>query len=430
MSTNKSNNAWIKLIEKYNIIDQIDNYGSFIITSKKINEFRESRLMSKWDTYESLPQVFKNEKINILPISRQAYVLGRFDLYKELPEFGVRKSEIKTVNVPQYETIDLDKINSESNALNIMLISNILADFLNEENPVETFNGRMGTENFDFLVNQYRSKNKASVNVSKAQIEIDSGLETKESVTIIEAKNVINANMNIRQLYYPYRLWENKVNKPIRNIFSIYSNKIYKLIEYEFIDKKDFSSIKLLKESEYSIDETLITLRDLKDIHKTTKPIYDEDKDRNGFPSLQANSVDKLISLMELLSEYPKTKDEIADKMEFDIRQADYYFNAGRYLNVMENIYEDGEILRSLNDNGKSILEGSYRYRQLEIVKLIFEHKLFYILFDLSFPNGDISTEVIMQTMSEYGSRENETTRFRRASTIKQWLRWIYSLTE
>lgn len=430
MQTSKSNVAWKKLIDKYNIIQEIDKNEKFLITSKQINEYRQARLMAKWDTYESLPEIFKKEKINILPISRTSYILGNFDLYENLPEFKNKTTGIKTVTVPKYESIDQDNINSESNAINVLLISNILSDFLNEENPVETFNGRMGTNDFNFFINQTNKSSKTQVKVNKAQIEIDSGLETKDSVIIIEAKNVINSNMNIRQLYYPYRLWSSRVKKPIRNIFSIYSNKIYKLLEYEFTDPFDFSSIKLIKEADYSIDNTKITLDDLKKVYTETTPIFDENSKKNGYPSLQANSISKLISMVEILADYPKTKEEIAEKMEFDIRQADYYFNAGRYLGIMENKEESGEILRALNEKGQKILKGDYKKRQLAIVSLILEHKLFHELFSISFPNGEVNNKLIIDLMKKYGSIENETTRVRRASTVKQRIRWIFTLVD
>lgn len=430
MQTSKSNEAWKKLIDKYDIIQEIDKNEKFLITSKQINEYRQARLMAKWDTYESLPEIFKKEKINILPISRTSYILGNFDLYENLPEFKNKTTGIKTVTVPKYESIDQDSINSESNAINVLLISNILSDFLNEENPVETFNGRMGTNDFNFFINQTNKSSKTQVKVNKAQIEIDSGLETKDSVIIIEAKNVINSNMNIRQLYYPYRLWSSRVKKPIRNIFSIYSNKIYKLLEYEFTDPFDFSSIKLIKEADYSIDNTKITLDDLKKVYTETTPIFDENSKKNGYPSLQANSISKLISMVEILADYPKTKEEIAEKMEFDIRQADYYFNAGRYLGIMENKEESGEILRALNEKGQKILKGDYKKRQLAIVSLILEHKLFHELFGVSFPDGEVNNKLIIDLMKKYGSIENETTRVRRASTVKQWIRWIFTLVD
>ena len=37
-----------------------------------------------------------------------------------------------------------------------------------------------------------------------------------------------------------------------------------------------------------------------------------------------------MISLMEILFEEDKTTEEIAEIMQFDLRQSDYYYNAGK----------------------------------------------------------------------------------------------------
>lgn len=41
--------AWEILFEKYNILENIEKYGHFEISSKAINEVREARLMAKFD---------------------------------------------------------------------------------------------------------------------------------------------------------------------------------------------------------------------------------------------------------------------------------------------------------------------------------------------------------------------------------------------
>ena len=108
----------------------------------------------------------------------------------------------------------------------------------------------MGTGEFDFRVNTYRDI-KRDIHVENAQCEIDGGFENSESVVIMEAKNVVHEDFHVRQLYYPYRLWNSRVQKPIRLIFSIYSNMIYRLFEYRFRDIYDYSSIELVKTKNY-----------------------------------------------------------------------------------------------------------------------------------------------------------------------------------
>ena len=47
--TNKNDIAWKKLFEKYDILDEISNNGYYEISADQIKEFREPRLMTKFD---------------------------------------------------------------------------------------------------------------------------------------------------------------------------------------------------------------------------------------------------------------------------------------------------------------------------------------------------------------------------------------------
>ena len=193
-------------IRKYDVVNKVKTKGQFHIKSKQIKEFREPRLMAKWDSSESLPKVLKENHINILPNSRSSYVLSDFKLYEKIPNITDNTTDIHKVSVPQFETLNIKNITSEANAINLLILSNILDDFLGVENNVQTFNGRMGTGNFNFVVDTKRGV-KEKVIVNNAQCEIDAGFENEESVIIMEAKNVIYPDFHIRQLYYPYRLW-------------------------------------------------------------------------------------------------------------------------------------------------------------------------------------------------------------------------------
>lgn len=55
------NEAWNKLFEKYDILNKIQNEGAYFITADQIKEFKEPRLMAKWDSSENLPSIFKKK---------------------------------------------------------------------------------------------------------------------------------------------------------------------------------------------------------------------------------------------------------------------------------------------------------------------------------------------------------------------------------
>lgn len=50
--------AWQALFEKYDILDEIQRSGQFVISANQIKEFREPRLMTKFDHKVNLPTVF------------------------------------------------------------------------------------------------------------------------------------------------------------------------------------------------------------------------------------------------------------------------------------------------------------------------------------------------------------------------------------
>lgn len=51
--------------------------------------------------------------------------------------------------------------------------------------------------------------------------------------------------------------------------------------------------------------------------------------DDTSVPFIQANSMERIISLLENLYGNPMTPGQIAELMDFDPRQSDYYYNAG-----------------------------------------------------------------------------------------------------
>lgn len=423
------NDAWQKLIDKYGIVNRVAADGIFHIKASEIKEFKEPRLMAKWDCTAALPLVFKSNNLNILPDSRNSYVLGDFLLYEEIPELTEAVNKMDYVELPEYETIDVNNISSEANAINVLILSGILDDFLEDEGTVETFNGRMGTGEFDFVVNTVRGS-KQKISVKNAQCEIDGGFENENDVIIMEAKNVLHEDFHVRQLYYPYRLWKNKVSKPIRLIFSIYTNMIFRLFEYRFVDENDYSSIELVKTKNYSLQDTTIEIEDLIEVRENTEVLYQDNQDDDlKVPFIQANSFERVISLLENMKDNPMTTELIAELMEFDERQSDYYFNAGAYIGLFEKKTEDKQRKVFLTKLGEEVFSLNYKKRQLKFVELILQHQIFADCFDMVIENGgDMpDKEIIENLMREYNVC-NEGQVVRRASSVQGWLKWIFNL--
>ena len=145
--------AWHLLFEKYDILHHIEQDGSFQISATQIKEFREPRLMAKFDHTINLPKLFKKNKLSILPITRGDYIISHFDAYHK---FEPVSSDIARISLPYYiQSLNIDSITSEAVALNCAYVSGIMADFLEDEQLVPTVSGRMGSGNFDFEIKDH-----------------------------------------------------------------------------------------------------------------------------------------------------------------------------------------------------------------------------------------------------------------------------------
>ena len=427
----KAEEAWQGLIKKYQISERMAVYGQCDVSAEQMKEFREPRLMAKWDSEEVLPAALKDRKWNILPVSRGSYTLSDFKLYEKLPDFSPGKEPMEEMHfAASYESIDFRQITSEANAIHVLLLSDALDRFLGAEGTVETFNGRMGTGDFHFSVDSF-SGNRRKVSVTSAQCEIDGGFENDENVIIMEAKNVLHPDFHVRQLYYPYRLWRSRVRKPIRLIFSQYYNRVFRLLEYGFTDAENYSSIRLLREQCYSLDDTKITKDDLIGRWERTQAVYSDDCRLSGaVPFPQADTFGRVISLLEQLGKGGMTGNEIASLMQFRERQSDYYFNAGKYLGLFEKVSTWRGKVIGLTKLGEELNRMTYKERQLKLVELLLSHKIFHRLFGKMLDRGaPISKEEIKEDMLRLSVCSDKVAD-RRAGTVQSWLAWAWDLQE
>ncbi len=425
MSKSKNDIAWEAIFEEYRILDRLAKNDRVSISSMEINEFREARLMTKFDHRSQLPELFVEHKLSILPTSRGTYEIGAFETFCD---FNKEDVEIVPVNFPTFlESIDYKDITSESIAINCAFISKILHDFIGEENLFPTVSGRMSSSSFDFAIN---SKQKTfRINVENSQIEIDGGFEGDNSLNLIEAKNYISDDFLIRQLYYPYRLWSDKIVKRVRPIFLTYSNGIFDLREYEFTNPELYNSIRLLQHKKYALQERGINIENIQNILDNVQVTKEPE-----LPFPQADSFERVINLCELLKQKGFiSKEDITHNYDFDHRQTDYYSNAAKYLGLIEGRCENQQIGCTLTQDGIRIFNLPIVERQLEFVRLILSRAAFKNTLKLYFDKGDVPTKdeviEIMKDARLYNIDSEQTYR-RRASTVISWINWILELIE
>ena len=425
----KNDVAWEKLFEKYSILDAIHERGHFIITSKQINEFRESRLMTKFDHKSNLPELFKDNNISILPLTRGSYVIATFEAYQEI-EYLKDLKPIPVTKREDLESLDYNNIYSESAALNCAYASGIIQDVLGED-CVLTVNGRMSSKDFTFSIKEKSLINgkKREVKVKNSQCEVDGGFESESKLALIEVKNTKCEDFLIRQIYYPYRLWKDKVSKKVIPIFMTYSNDVFSFFIYEFDDSKNYNSLKLVEQKDYIIAPEPINLEDIKEILRKTKVTKEPE-----VPFPQADDFSRVIDLISLLVDSALPPEEITSNYDFDKRQTDYYFNAARYLGLVEKSKDDDKIIRAeLTKEGRKIMSLPHKEKNLAIMKKVIEHNPFSEGLKIYFEKSEAPTkEELVKIMKESKLHKvgSDTTYRRRAQTVLKWIEWILDVID
>ena len=426
--------TWTKLNDKYHILDAIKDKGYFIISAKQIGEFQEARLAVKFDHSDARPDLFEENNLSILPITRGDYYISHINAYHN---FESDTSEITYLRPPEHiKSLDVTSINSESKALNMAYISGIFADFLEDESLLPTVSGRMSSESFVFyadVVNKDVTDKEPTVTVENSQIEIDAAYEGIHSLALMEAKRDLTENFLIRQLYYPFRTWHQKMaGKPVRPVFLIYSNSIFYLYEYRFKELQHYNSLELVKHKRYCLEDTHISKED---VQKVLKKVHLNKEPDIPFP--QANSFERIINMCELLYINDVEKNFITDEYSFDERQSSYYLAAAKYLGLAEESLDiDGHDCYTLTKVGKSLFSMSYKQRQLKLIESILSYKSFNLTYKAYCKSNErLSDREIAEFMKQAGVINPETglpysqsTYKRRASTVRAWISWIFNI--
>ena len=415
-----NDDAWARLFERYDIAQRVARDGSFIISASQIKPYREPRLMTKFDHIINLPAPFQEHRLAILPISRGDYVISSFSAYQPFPPEG---GPCQAVRLPaQLQSLASQFLVSEAIALNCASACGILADFLEEESPVATVSGRMGSGRFDFWIDTAAGPRPVSVN--NAQIEIDAAYEGARSLSLFEAKCSLSSDFLIRQLYYPFRTWRDRVSKRVRPVFLVFSGGVFHLYEYRFENPDNYNSLALIKQRRYAID-TDITLDDIWDLLRSVRPVAEPE-----IPFPQADTFTRIVNLVELLAHGPMTGADITAQYLFAPRQTGYYTDAGRYLGLIRREGPRSAFIFTLSERGRRLMSLGVRERQLTLMSAILEHEVFRRVLEAFLARGRMPSKAfVVQTMRQCGLYrvQSENTYERRASTVLRWLEWILS---
>ena len=392
---------------------ELERRGYFYIGARELEQLsgRQPRLMAKHDFSTSRPWIFQRLQLGIVPVSRSEYLVGRFNLYERFPE--TQRGEVRTLELPAgLDTLSLEAVSSEAVALNGASASGMLEDFLGCAPLQATVAGRMSTHGLKVRLPDLG----VDVAVDRAQMEIDGGFESLEHLVLVEAKNHLSEDFNIRQLYFPYRRFQQRLAKDVVPVYLVYSNGIFHLYRYEFRDPADFRSISLVDSARYALSSSHLDAQAALDIVRAVAP---EPEPAVPFP--QANSFERVVNLLELIALQPLSKAEITQRYDFDPRQADYYANAARYLGLAEPVEDTWEP----TERGRRVIEQPQRdARNGALIRALAARRVFREVLELSLDRGAVaSTAEICAAMDGLGL--SLATSRRRASTVARWTQWV-----
>lgn len=419
--------AWQTIFDRYKVVEAIKRDGHFDITADKLKAVggKEPRLMAKWDSSFSVPEIFTKNGLGLIATSRGGYRIGAFNVFHKVETDILNATQIQSRQVPSW-MLSLKKElrdRSEPGLLSACYASGIIREYVDRESTdiLPGIFGRLTTDRFDFTLGAING-GRETISCDGTQFEIDASYESPEALLIVEAKNVLLEDFNLRQLYFPWRYLYEKTNKIIRPLFIMRSNEVISVCEYAFGKVDEMDSIKLVSAKRYSFADTEITTQDLRD---TLASIRRPKKASNLiFP--QADRMELVIDLCERLRNAPADADDIADELNYVHRQGQYYGRAAHFLGLVEKTKSSYR----LTAEGKRIFNLPYKQRQLAIAKQFLQYRAFVnclksLLEHSVMPDMDTVAKWIVEDKWPMSG----TTPKRRASTVIGWIRWLVNLT-
>lgn len=428
--------AWQILNDEYHILDAIEKDGTCEISADQIKEAQdlvpktevnlEPRLITKYDTTASMPLLFQENKLSLLPTAHGQYLIGRFKTFHTLEKVI---DPIRRFHMPRrIESLGLDGYDnlSEDTAMAVAYASGMVADFMGDDGMIyPSVYGRSRSPQFSFDI-RIVGGGTTKLDVDRCQIEIDWSGESARSLMIVEAKAHFPNEFMVRQLYYPYRKFADRMRKPVRPTFMAYSQGVFTFWEYQFVRPGEYSSLHLTHASRYSIHPAFLTKGDFMEVwHKTTV----EDEGPFAFP--QADSVERTLDLIQFLGEPDidgrpgKSTAEIGEHYKFTTRQGSYYVLVLRYLGL--SCEASPRHRYCLTDLGEQYLKANQYERTLIVYRQLVKKPTFRELIRMTLDHGAPPPRPtivgVLQELSTIG--ESGDVLRRRASTARAWCQWV-----
>ncbi len=180
-----------------------------------------------------------------MPVKNGDYLIVKGEGYIDIPYIRSPVLEYHSKFPFELETSHVG--DSEMQHLDRAYALSLIRHFTGDDSLVLTIRGRKYTPPFSFIVGEFE------IATQGVQTEVDAGYEGKDNVVLVEAKSGNAGNTIIRQLYYPFRQWQQHTEKPVSTLFFQRIKQEYHLWHFDFRDPKDYNSIRLLNSARYRI---------------------------------------------------------------------------------------------------------------------------------------------------------------------------------
>lgn len=410
------NDGWEKLVR-----ERVDTTKDLVIVTKADVESvtgNELRLMAKIDSSDALPEALRRHGYFILPVKNGEYVLVRGNGFHKIEGL----SEPITVFRPKldFELATLNVGNSESQHLDYCFNVGLIEKFADVTGLRQTIRGRKRMPAIDFCVG-----NIGPIHVQQGvQVEVDLGCEGRADIVLVEAKLGQPKDFIIRQLFYPYRMWMNKIpEKNIRPWFfcseETGGRRLYRFWQYRFADDNQYNSLVFDRGAAFLVEAQRARLS----VNELLREHHKSRKKGKLWDVPQADDFIKVAELPLMVEQGIDTADKVAVHFDFDPRQSSYYRQAAEFLGLVA--FEDkGKY--GLTDLGREYVNRAADERREILAGLLVQFppmRAALELFDHARERGVGKKEVAR--LIEDHSKITQSTPGRRASTLIAWMKWL-----
>ena len=409
--------AWARLFERHDLEARLRAEGHAFLTADEIRwAGEEPRLMTKFDFPDSRPQVLRRVGATILAVSNGRYVVIDGDGYGELRRDGAPLTVLDGSALSDLVTLQFPPA-SESQAIDAAWACGVLEHFIGE--PVrQTIRGRLRAPPFSFTFDG-RART-LGLDVDGVQVEVDGGFEGPSAVYVIEAKMGASNAFMVRQLYYPFRFWGQRLggSKPVVPIFMDCANGEFLFVQYAFEPAERYHGLRPVRSARYTF-ASRAPRPTLARLWAEARPC--DDIPKAPFP--QADRLERVVDVVDAVARGTADQMNLALRWGFDPRQADYYANAAAYIGLLTR--KGGEW--SLTDEGVHLarLQGADD-RRAHVARCLLRRPALHEAARLSLEDTSNLEARRFEPVIRSHTKLSETTVARRALTVAAWMRTLH----